>query len=325
MVSKKNGHAESIKALNIPVPIPKPIPGAPPAFATTITPDMATKWLEQNTMNRKIRQSSVDTYASIMKRGQWELNGETIIISDTGDVLQGQHRLSACFDSGASFDSYVVIGMTKDVFDTLDQGKRRSGADALYIHNKLHGVESKYENAIIAAIMTCLEYKNGLWKSRHTHTITNHDKLDFLERNPGITEWVKKARSKKKDWVNRHSSSMGAIAFLGSKKYPMKAETFIAGFVTGNDLTDDSPIRKLRRKFATETKMIKWNRLKLIIYAWNLHVENKGKHTLRMPSEVPVIAGTEPPVRLKDTIKVPKKRITVSVKGTQTTRHVGKP
>lgn len=325
MVSKKNGHAESIKALDMPIPVPKPIPGAPPAFATEITPDMATQWLEKNTMNRRIRQSDVDNWTGIMKRGQWELNGETIIISDTGDVLDGQHRLSACFLSNTAFQSYVVIGMTKEVFDTIDQGKRRSGADALHIHNKLKGAENKLEAPIIAAIVTCLEYKFGLWKSRHTHVITNHDKLDFLEKNPGIAEWVKKSRSKKKDWVNRHSASMGAVAFLGSKKYPMKAETFIAGFVTGNDLTEDSPIRELRRIFGTETKMVKWDRLKLIIYAWNLHVENKGKHTLRKPYEVPIITGTEPPVRLKDTVKVPKKRITVSVKGTQTTRHVGKP
>ncbi len=325
MVSKKNGHAESIRTLDIPVPVPKPIPGAPPAFATEITPEMATKWLEKNTMNRRIRQSDVDKYADIMKRGQWERNGETIVISDTGDVLQGQHRLSACFLSGASFESYVVIGMSKEVFATYDQGKRRSGADALHIHNKKNGVEGKFEAAIIAAIVTCIEYKDGLWKGRHSHVITNHDKLNFLEKNPGIAEWVKKARSKKKDWVNRHSASMGAVAFLGSKKYPMKAESFIVGFVTGDDLTDDSPIRELRRKFATETKMVKWDRLKLIIYAWNLHVENKGKHTLRMPAEVLVIAGTEPPVRLKDTVKVPKKRITVSVKGTQTTRFMGKP
>src|SRR5258706_8303068 len=118
MAAKKNGHAESIKALDIPIPVPKPIAGAPPAFATEITPEMARQWLEKNAMNRRLRQSSVDTYASIMKRKQWELNGETIIISDTGDILNGQHRLWACFESGTPFETYVIIGMTKEVFDT---------------------------------------------------------------------------------------------------------------------------------------------------------------------------------------------------------------
>src|SRR6266853_2098142 len=117
MVAKKNGHAENIKALDIPVPVPEAIAGAPPAFATEITPDMAIKWLEQNTMNRTPRQSSIDTFASIMKRKQWKLNGHTIIISDTGDILYGQHRLYACFESNTPFKSYIIIGMTKDVFD----------------------------------------------------------------------------------------------------------------------------------------------------------------------------------------------------------------
>jgi hypothetical protein len=322
MSIKKNG-VEEKKELIIPTPAPKPIAGAPPAFATEITPDMAVEWLEKNSMNRKIRQSDVDNWADVMKRKQWELNGETIIISDIGDILDGQHRLSACFLSNTVFQSYVVIGMTKEVFTTIDTGKKRSGADALHIHNKMMGVEGKYEAAIMAAVVTCLEYKTGVWKARHSHTITNTDKIEFLEKNPGISEWIRKVRAKKKDWVNRHAASIGGIAFLGSKKYPMKAETFVAGFVTGNDLPDDSSIRELRRRLGTETKLKKWDRLKLIIYAWNLHVDNIGKHTLRMPAEVPVIAGTEPPVRLKKE-PIIKKRITVSPKGNQTVRHMVK-
>src|SRR5258706_13354695 len=109
MVTKKNGHAEDKKALDIPVPVPKAIPGAPPAFATEITPDMATKWLEKNTMNRTIRQSSVDNYASIIKRKKRKLNGHTIIIKDKGDDLDGQHWLSAVFDRLASFETCRII------------------------------------------------------------------------------------------------------------------------------------------------------------------------------------------------------------------------
>lgn len=324
MSPKKNGQ---LNLKDIPDPVPKPIEGAPRAFATEVTPDIAVKWLEKNTMNRPLRQSSIDTWAEAMKAGKWELNGHTIIISNTGDVLDGQHRLSACFLSGATFESYVIIGMTKDVFATLDTGKKRSGADALSIHNKMNGIEGEYESAVIAACRTCLEYKEGVWKTRHTHTITNADMIQFLEANPGIVTWVKKAKTKKRDWVNRHAASIGAVAYLGSKKYPMKAETFVEGFVTGDNLAADSPIRELRRKLGTETKWIKWDRLKLIIYGWNLHINNEGRHTLKRPTEVPVIAGTEPPSRLKKEsekdapLKKRKKIITISDRGARTVRY----
>jgi hypothetical protein len=324
MSAKKNGNIESVKSTEIPIPVPKPILGTPPAFATEITPEMAVKWLEKNEINRRLSTSSIENWADVMKRKQWELNGETIIIGDTGDVLDGQHRLWACVESNTSFESYVVIGMSKEVFDTIDTGKKRSGADALHIRNKMKGVESKYEGAIMAAIVTCLEYKMGVWKARHSHVITNQDKIDFLEKNPGIASWVLKARvPRKKTWENTYAANIGAITYLGSKKYPMKAETFVAGFITGNDLPVNSPILNLRQRLGTEKQLKKWDRLKLIIYAWNLHVENTGKLMLRMPAEVPIIAGTEPPVRLKAEA-TPKKRITVLNKGTQTVKHIGK-
>jgi hypothetical protein len=317
--------AAKSEQVSIPSPEPVPIKGAPPAFAARITPDMAIRWLEKNKLNRIISQSSVDTWAYAMKSGQWELNGHTIIISDEGDVLDGQHRLNACFISNTAFDSYVIIGMTKEVFATLDQGKKRSGFDALHIFNKMNNIEGKFEHHVTAAAVTCIEYRDGSWKSRHTHAITNSDKIKFIQDNPGLVQWVTKARVKKKDWVNRHSPTIGAVAYLGSKKYPMKAETFVTGFLTGDALADDSPIRELRRRLSSETKFIKWDRMKLIIYAWNLHIENIGKHTLRMPLEVPIIAGAEAPARLKkaaEDAKKPKKRITVSVKGTQTSRRL---
>ena len=58
-----------------------------------INPTLALEMLGDNEHNRKVTQSRVNEYASEMKNGMWLLNGETIIMSETGKLLDGQHRL----------------------------------------------------------------------------------------------------------------------------------------------------------------------------------------------------------------------------------------
>lgn len=316
MVVKKNGHDSPTKDLKTkPLkPAPELIVGAPTSRAVTVTPEMAYTWLENpsfNVMNRPTRQSDIDNWAAIMKRGEWQLNGDTIRISVTGKLLDGQHRLFACIEANTEFQTYLVEGLPDEVFDTIDVGKKRSASDMLKIHNKIAGTEPmKHEGVIMAAITTILEYKYGTWKQRHTHVITHHEKLEFLDKYPGVKDWVLKSRVKgTKRWENTYAQNIGAVAFLGSKKYAMKAETFVIGFTTGNDLPPGSPIGKLRDRLSAEKHYGKWDRMRFIIPAWNMHVENKlvdPVKQLRQASEVPIIAGTEPPVRQP---KETKKRI----------------
>ena len=290
-------------SIGLEISSPVEIEGAPSARAVEITPDMATKWLENpsfNIINRAIRQSDVITWADIMRRKQWKLNGATIIISDDGKLLDGQHRLWACLESKTPFKTYLIEGMTQEVFDTIDVGKKRSASDMLQIHNKLSGNEPlKYEAAIMAAIMTCLEYKMDVWKNRHSHVITHHDKLEFFKRNPEIADWVHRSRAKgTKRWENTYAANIGAVAFLGSKKYEDKALTFVLGFTTGSDLTPGSPISKLRDRLSCDKHLEKWDRIKLISHAFNMHVKGetfKPTGSLKMPPHLPVIVGTEPP------------------------------
>ena len=95
----------------------------------TITPKKAQIYLESNTNNRRVRQKTVDFYARIMSSGAWKLNGKTIVISNEGVILDGQHRLQACVNSGATFQTVVVRGPEDECFGTIDQGVVRTGGD----------------------------------------------------------------------------------------------------------------------------------------------------------------------------------------------------
>src|SRR5262245_16276311 len=97
----------------------------------TITPESATNWLRANQHNRPVRRRHVAFLAKQITDGHWQLNGQTIIISEDEQVLDGQHRLLAVIEAGRQIQSLVVYGVDPVAFKTIDTGAVRTGADAL--------------------------------------------------------------------------------------------------------------------------------------------------------------------------------------------------
>lgn len=93
----------------------------------TITPKKAKEWLEKrNTYNRAMRPSWVATLVGYIKAGKWKMTGDSIKFAKDGTLLDGQHRLAACVESGVAIQSLVVYGLEEDMYAWLDQGKPRT-------------------------------------------------------------------------------------------------------------------------------------------------------------------------------------------------------
>lgn len=96
------------------------------------TPEVAVKLLEDNTQNRPLRQHSIDRIARQIKAGKWKFNGDTIKISSSDDVLDGQHRLWAIILADVAVETVIVYDIEKDAFSTIDTLRvLRNGADIL--------------------------------------------------------------------------------------------------------------------------------------------------------------------------------------------------
>lgn len=92
----------------------------------TITPELAAHYLKRNVDNyRKISKAKVQMYASEMKAGHWQLNGEGIMFDQTGKLKNGQHRLAAVIMAGIPIAMTVVTGVSDDV-TIYDSGMVRS-------------------------------------------------------------------------------------------------------------------------------------------------------------------------------------------------------
>ena len=87
--------------------------------------------LEHKHYNRPISPSDQERLREALKENRWLLDGETIIFSVEGRLLDGQNRLTAVQETGKPLQSFTVWGLPVDVFNTIDIGKKRSGADML--------------------------------------------------------------------------------------------------------------------------------------------------------------------------------------------------
>lgn len=96
-----------------------------------ITPTYAAELLKMNTNNRAVRQSKVDLLAESMKKGEWELSNDAIVISDGNVLLNGQHRLMAVVKSGMSCAFIIYKGAADRTFEIMDTPSLRSLADVV--------------------------------------------------------------------------------------------------------------------------------------------------------------------------------------------------
>lgn len=99
-----------------------------------VTPDIAKDIIENhNSNNRSIKKSRVELYAQQMARGEWELNGESIVIDDNGDLKDGQHRLLAVIKSGKTIQMNFVTGVSSRC-EIYDRGSGRTIRDIISIN-----------------------------------------------------------------------------------------------------------------------------------------------------------------------------------------------
>jgi hypothetical protein len=103
-------------------PLPQENRGAnPTAEFVDVTPEMAAAWL-QNNKNRKIIATHVAALKKEMVSGHWVTGLDQIAFDRHGNLLEGQHRLTALVELGVTLKMLVVRGL-----DDLAALKRGTG------------------------------------------------------------------------------------------------------------------------------------------------------------------------------------------------------
>jgi len=121
----------------------------------TVTPELAQILVGMNDGNRRVNAANLASIMRDIAGGRWQLNGSSFGISREGRTNDGQHRALGVLLTGKSIESTVVFGLNRESMETVDIGRKRTGADRLGIS----GVSEAVKKAAIAAM--AFETYNG--------------------------------------------------------------------------------------------------------------------------------------------------------------------
>lgn len=245
-----------------------------------ISPEVAEKMLAKNTRNRNKRDKHVKSLARDMASGNWQENADAIRISPSGEVVDGQHRLYAIIESGVTLPLFIARNVNMRAQTTIDVGAKRTFAD----HLKMMGESNN--NVLAAAVRAlCLHNTGRGYSSRGNFTPTITELLGVLEANPGIRESVRVA-GKKSPGLEFSNSVLAFTHYILSSIDAEDAEYFFTHAMTGTDLTENSPIYRLRQvsldKQRNNPAADMWTfAIPIIFKAWNKFRDGEECSALR--------------------------------------------
>lgn len=256
----------------------------------SLTPALAVDLLERNKINRPLNQAHVERIAREITKGRWQFNGDTIKISDTEDVIDGQHRLWAVIEAQAAVETVVVRGVHKDAFSTVDTlRKPRSGADIL----ALHGVV-KYRDKVAHALAWMLRYQSGTVETMREpkNRIENADIEAAFENHPGMARAIERVMC-----IRRvaNPALVGFFYYILANRNEELAERLVSTLEDPAGVGVNDPFFRLRAYFTadhhkhkdpivTVALMIKaansaWKNEKIQVLRW----KNQGKSPEEFP------------------------------------------
>lgn len=215
-------------------------------FTVTVmmTADLARRLLARNDENRPLRVRGrtrcVEAYAEAMKRGEWDLNGQAIIVSEDGLLNDGQHRLHAVILSGMSVEMQITFGVRRSTRHTVDQGAARTPGNILAMYGH------KNANPLAHALHFMWVYEDG----RSFNDRPSPDQiLNVLEEHPGLQAALSAGRSIASEFKTS-VGYVGAAYYVCAGIDENAADNFVHQVSTGLGVTDKrSPVLKLRKRF----------------------------------------------------------------------------
>lgn len=282
-----------------------------------VTSEMARRWLRSNIEgNRRVNSNRVNQYARDMKSGKWKENGETLKFADTGELIDGQHRLTASVESGIGFWSLVSYGIKKEAFITIDRNQPRSIGQQLHL---AYGA-TDYNN-LQAALTWLSVFVDGIVAATRARP-TASELQELFNENPGMQDSVRAAAVTHGSLRTPSRSALAFCHYCFTRQDATLAESFFEALSTGASLRTIDPVFRLRERIITSSaaankRLSTFEFIALVFKAWQAEKEGRTiEGTLRwqvgesFPNIGPIgtkkrrVEGVIPPVK-----EAPVKRI----------------
>lgn len=238
-----------------------------------ITPAYAKQLLAQNCPNRPLSKSTVNRYANDMTNDRWNNNGQGIVLTAEGKLLDGQHRMAAVLKAGIPVGMLVVRGVPEETFKTMDSGKARSLSDVLAIEG--------YVNTPLLAAVAVNSYRYACGAANY-HASKAALEV-FVRAHPYLVDASGLLRGKSSKLPK---TPIAAVVFLANEKRAYDAETvsFVEALLSGEGLFKGDPRLTLREWMINHKGLagvFQQQTFAATARAWNAHVSGRELVQLR--------------------------------------------
>lgn len=255
-----------------------------------VDPERAAELLKSNHQNRNMTSRTVTTLARAMRNGEWTLNGEAIKLAEDGTVLDGQHRLAACVESGVPFETLVVEGLPNEAQNTMDSGRKRTTADMFRINGEGNA------NVLAATTRRAFQWDAGNLKFANTVTPTTTELWNFKEAHPSLRRSAEVGVSTNTAFGDAGATVTATAHHILHGIDQDTAAVFFARLKTGAGLNEEDPVLTLRNRLTRNRvtgKAVPFHlSLAFYIRAWNAVREGRSLsviiHTADEPMVLPV-------------------------------------
>jgi len=231
---------------------------------TLLTPELAKKLLDAGGKNRPVKAGPLKMLCAAITEGKWRYNGESIVVSATGKLLDGQHRCIAVVQTGIAIEVELVSGVDDDVFDTFDGGSKRTASDVL-------GVESVKNAVLVAAAISIVDhFKHGRFASIARGGVRNEDVRALYAKYSGITRSVAVVGT---TCLFCPASLLVALHYIFSEVDVGEADDFVHDLLSGEGLMKGDPVFELRKRLEknafSKAKLGRVEVAAIMVKAWN--------------------------------------------------------
>jgi hypothetical protein len=236
------------------------------SVVVTLTPVLASLLLARNPINRPFSKRNIEALKVDIANGNFATNGESIIISDTGMLNNGQHRCKVVVETGLSIETVMVFGPTEASRYTIDTGRMKTAANMLAMRGR------KYSSVLSSVANYLFQWKqHGTLATAGAKRGTTQQIQDAAQKYKGVDDSI--------EFTALSNKTVGSHAVLAFCHYAFwkassreNADFFMTKLMEGDGLKKGDPILYCRnRLLGIARKDHALARSILVFKCWNAH------------------------------------------------------
>lgn len=184
-------------------------------FKILVTPEMAEEFLARNVCNRNISDKEVTDLVKKIQNGEWCSNNDDICFSKTGELINGQHRLTSIVRAGIPVYLWIKTGLEKS--PNFDNVRKRSIRDQILVSGLAKKDDVFADNKCIAVARFLYSYScssSGVNINTGDYRVSTTETFKWMVQNEEALSVIHKLGNSHSGIINCRSAFILSAVFL---------------------------------------------------------------------------------------------------------------